>query len=523
LVADNDEAAAATGASQKDSGKYSKDDDSKGLSVENILDVASGANFCHDSTGEPYVTVRRGRGLSTMKVLSKDFRHWLTSRCYAEYVQAPSKPVLQQALELFEGQARFDETQREIFLRVGEVNGVTYFDLADGTGRVVGIDGTGYRLMDESPVLFRHSEGMLPLPEPCPGGSVYDLAPLLNLNEDDFDLLAIWLLSTLRPHGPYAVLDITGEQGSAKSFASWICRSLIDPNAACLRGAPREPRDLLIAAEHSWIVALDNLSSMSKAVADALCRMTTGTGSSVKQNYADKEEVLFTACRTVVINGIPELLIRPDLADRTLRVECPPISDSCRRSEDEMRVQFLEVHPKVLGAILEATSMAIRRRDIITRRKLILPRLADVAIHTEAASPALGWEEGKAVDLMLASRTLTRLQAVNQDAVGSALVAFAKAKHVSEWNPWQGTATELLLELDGYKGTGILPVAPNVLSGRITDLTPALREQGVIIGRDRKGHSGTREIYLRYDKAADSADNAGSVIVSTKTPVQRQC
>ena len=94
---------------------------------------------------------------------------------------------------------------------------------------------------------------------------------------------------------------------------------------------------------------------------------------------------------------------------------------------------------------------------------------------------------------------------------------------MSEWNPWQGTATELLLELDGYKGTGILPVAPNVLSGRITDLTPALREQGVIIGRDRKGHSGTREIYLRYDKAADSADNAGSVIVSTKTPVQRQC
>jgi hypothetical protein len=51
----------------------------------------------------------------------------------------------------------------------------------------------------------------------------------------------------MRDRGPYPVLALMGEQGSAKSSFATILRSLVDPNTAALRSFPREDRDLLNA------------------------------------------------------------------------------------------------------------------------------------------------------------------------------------------------------------------------------------------------------------------------------------
>jgi hypothetical protein len=68
------------------------------------------------------------------------------------------------------------------------------------------------------PVRFRRSPGMLPLPLPERGGSIAALRSNLNLsNHEDFVLVVAWLLAALRPRGPYPLLAISGEQGSAKT------------------------------------------------------------------------------------------------------------------------------------------------------------------------------------------------------------------------------------------------------------------------------------------------------------------
>src|SRR5262249_58019611 len=82
------------------------------------------------------------------------------------------------------------------------------------------------------------------LPFPVPGGTVDNLRRFLNVkNDDDFVLALAWLLAALRDRGPYPVLALSGEQGSAKSSFSTILRSLVDPNTAPLRALPREDRD----------------------------------------------------------------------------------------------------------------------------------------------------------------------------------------------------------------------------------------------------------------------------------------
>ncbi len=72
----------------------------------------------------------------------------------------------------------------------------------------------------------------------------------------DFVLVVAWALAALRNRGPYPVLVLPGEQGSAKSTFSGILRALLDPNTAPLRALPRENRDLFIAASNGHVLAL---------------------------------------------------------------------------------------------------------------------------------------------------------------------------------------------------------------------------------------------------------------------------
>lgn len=109
---------------------------------------------------------------------------------------------------------------------------------------------------------------------------------------------------------------LAGEQGSAKSTFSAVLRKLLDPNCAPLRALPREDRDLFIAANNGHVLTFDNVSGLPGWISDTLCRLATGDGFAVRQLYTDQDEVLFDAARPVILNGIEDMVTRPDLADR---------------------------------------------------------------------------------------------------------------------------------------------------------------------------------------------------------------
>src|SRR5499433_3996249 len=144
---------------------------------------------------------------------------------------APSPAALNAALNVLEAQAQFDGPQRNVSVRLAEHDGLIYLDLADEFWRCIEIGANGWRIAEDPPVRFRRSAGMQALPLPLRGGSIEALAPFLNLaNENDFMLVVVWLLEALRAGGPYPVLAIAGEQGSAKTVLSKLLRAVIDPS-----------------------------------------------------------------------------------------------------------------------------------------------------------------------------------------------------------------------------------------------------------------------------------------------------
>ena len=144
-------------------------------------------------------------------------------------------------------------------------------------------------------------------------------------------MVVAWALACLRNRGPYPVIVLSGEQGSAKSTFSAILRALLDPNTAPLRALPREDRDLFIAASNGHVLAFDNVSGLPAWISDTLCRLATGGGFAVRQLYTDQDEVLFDAARPVILNGIEDIVTRPDLADRAVFLTLEPIPEERRR------------------------------------------------------------------------------------------------------------------------------------------------------------------------------------------------
>jgi hypothetical protein len=134
-------------------------------------------------------------------------------------------------------------------------------------------------------------QGMLALPHPVIGGNVGALRRFVNLKDDeDWLLLLAWLVQAFRPTGPYPVLILLGEQGSAKTTLARIFKAITDPSTTPVRSVPRGEHDLVIAANNSWVVALDNLSGLAPWLSDALCRLSTGGGFGTRTLYENDEE-----------------------------------------------------------------------------------------------------------------------------------------------------------------------------------------------------------------------------------------
>lgn len=214
-----------------------------------LIELVQSAELFHTPDGTGFADLDINNHRETWPIRAKGFRRWLARRFFDATQGAPSSEALQSALNVIEAKAHFDAPERPVHIRVGELDGRLYLDLGDETWRAVEIDTTGWRVIDNPPVRFRLAAGMQPLPMPVPGGSVETLRSFLNVKSDaDFVLVVAWALAVLRNRGPYPVIVLSGEQGSAKSTFSAILRALLDPNTAPLRALPREDRDLFIAA-----------------------------------------------------------------------------------------------------------------------------------------------------------------------------------------------------------------------------------------------------------------------------------
>ena len=316
----------------------------KGQSVrQSLLSLVRNQNIdLFHFAEESYVTIQVKCHKETWKVRSKAFRTWISQLYFEHFQKPPNSQGVQDALSVLEGQALHNGREQEVFVRLAGNDRRIFVDLCDPDWQAIEIDENGYKVISsaDSPVRFIRTSGMKSLPLPENGGSLDEISTFLNIQDKDLVLVLAWLLMVFRPTGPYPILILNGEAGSAKTTATRILRSLTDPNLADTRTAPRSEQDLLIAAKNGRVIALENLSSIPDWLSDALCRVSTGAGFGTRTLFTNDEETLIQVCRPSVLNGINPLATRGDLVDRSLSVTLDPISEEKRKTEAEFWTSF---------------------------------------------------------------------------------------------------------------------------------------------------------------------------------------
>jgi putative DNA primase/helicase len=486
-----------------------------------IIGLTGDDEFFHDADGAAFVSFEipnaadnsPGKHRENWPLASKTYKQLLANRYYMDIKKVPDASALENAINALEFQARAGN-EYIVGLRRIQVEGSIYLDLADAAWTIIEIDARGWRLCNHPPVRFIRRNGLLPLPMPVRGGNIDDLRPLLNVDDDQWILCKAWLLSAFNGEMSLPILAVNGEQGSAKSTLCRILRQLIDPNKALLRSFPRDERDLIISANNGLVMAFDNLSGLSPTMADALCRLSTGAGFSTRALYSDDEEAIFSGRRSIIINGIEDLAGRADLLDRSITLTLRPLSDNNRREEKDIQSKFDHLHPGLLGALLDAVSAALRNGPNVKVENM--PRMADFARWTVAGEVVLKIPEGR---FLTAYRD--NIGGSNELALESSPI-YEPIKKLLELKPehrWEGTATELLEELNGvagFTGTGETkpskdwPSSPRALRSKINRVAPNFRRAGIDIETGRTKQSRRITLSLKRPKENTAAQIGGS-------------
>jgi hypothetical protein len=433
------------------------------------------AELFHDQHDTPYARIAIGNRQQIVRCRSAIFRRWLNSLAYDTTRRVPGSEAFNSALNVIEAKA-FRAAVHELGNRVAHVahGDGFWYDIGDGTA--FRIDAAGYEHQECPPILFASYAHQQAQVHPT-AGDVYRLFDFIKITDADHQLLtAVWLVTALVPDIPHPVLVAHGPQGSGKSSACRIIRSMVDPSSLGTMSLPRHHNELVQKLAHHYVAPFDNIDNLSSSQSDTLCRASTGEGFSKRQLYTDDEDVIYSYRRCVILNGINIAATRADLLDRSILIGLDRIAPEKRREEEELEAAFEVAKPEILGGMFDVLSKAIRIRPEIKLKAL--PRMADFARWGCAIAQALG---KPSKDFLDAYQRNIRQQ--NREVLDGQPVAAAVEVFMKNQEQWKGSPSELLEALEVVDAVDIKakswPKAPHILTRRLNEVQPNLAEVGI--------------------------------------------
>lgn len=460
-----------------------EDNERKGVSIQEAVELL--CNSCDlwlAEDKEIFVSFEAGpkddRHWEHWYLHSREAEGWIRINLHAATKKMPRKNDIEECKAQLEAVALNLRNEHPVCLRVAMHGGNLYVDLGTSDWQVAEITDKGWDVIKNPPVKFRRVSNMMPLPTPERGGSIELLRSEINTKgRRDFLLAVSWLIGAFNPFGPYAILLFTGQAGSAKSCAARTILKYVNASQAPTQGAPKDEQGLMVMAEHNVAVCFDNSGTMKGFLPNALCRLATGSGLSMRKLYKNKEMVFFGGARPIMLTAISPPCRQSDFIDRTIQIKLQQIPTGVgkRKTERQMRTGSKQSEGKILGAIFDILSTLLSNLDKIDPDSLDLPRMADFAYWVVCAEEAIGWKKGEFLQYFAINRAESFNHALDGDvlAVGIEKIMVGQEK-------WEGNATELraslVKELDSSAG---VPENPSILSNELNSLAVALNMKGI--------------------------------------------
>jgi len=482
--------------------------------------------FFHDQFQSPWVCVSINGHRENIKVKSGKFKNYLIRLYFQDTGEGCGRETLQQVQDLCSAKALYEGEQRTLSVRAAWQGQNILIDLGGPDWKAIEITAEGWRVIQPKRPPFRRFSHMKALPEPKPGGAIEDILNILPIQDETSQILIrVWLPTLLLPDIPRPGLVLAGLQGSGKTFASERLRELIDPSEHLTQSLCRDEKELVQSLDHNYLPCFDNLTSLPLYASNMLCRAVTGGGYDKRELYSDDEDVCYSFCRPFLMNGISVAASRPDLLDRVLICELTRISTEDRKPLKRLMAEFKELQPKVLAAILDAISGAMRIKDTIELETL--HRLADWQEWAAAVAEATGIGRQTFLTALETNISRQHSEVNSQDPTAVCVLQF-----MADHQEWSGTPTELYAELAKIAENMKLdreqswPKAPNTFTRKLKGVSHNLAAEGIeVTGPIKVGRNREKQIILTRISAdptsnrqepsagmprADTADDTGA-------------
>ncbi|WKN20630.1 toprim domain-containing protein [Azotobacter vinelandii] len=428
----------------------------------------------HDANKDVFARDRKTGEVRNLT--SRQFRDCLLAGFYTDTGKAPRDQSLREALATLGGLGRFQGECLAVHLRTAGAAGEYFLDLATpGSSRAVRLIPGRWEVVDKTEAAFVRPESMQALPEPIPGGPIEPLWKVANVPHGSRLLALAWLVECLRPDTPYPVLELLGEQGSAKSTTQTALRRLIDPNACDLRGAPKAVEDIFVSAGACALVSYENISYLSAPMQDALCVLATGGGFAKRKLYSDSEESVISVKRPIVLNSISAAVTAQDLVDRAITVETPVITE--RLEVTALWREYEESRPHLLGALLDIAAKALALLPQMSIPADERPRLVEFALLGMAVAKAAGKEPEDFLREFNACRQEALSRTIDASPVAAAVVDLIEARPQGMTAP----VKDIKEALEQYRPDGCdsWPRSAKGIGDALRRAAPALRQLGI--------------------------------------------
>ena len=445
---------------------------SSSTQAEKILELVSGLELFHDEHGVAYTFI----DFNAVMLESKKFKQWLSHKFKKEAGKVPNKESLSQAVSAMVGDAIFEQEEKKLYVRVADKDSAFYYDM--GNGKVVKTTTKGWELT-EAPILFRRHKHQQIQVMPKKGGNPWRLFDFINIsNENDHELLILVLIiSYFIPDIAHPIFHLHGTQGSGKTTLFKITKIICDPSSAGVLISPTNRDQLIQVLSHHYVCLFDNMSYIKQDMSDILCMASTGGGCSKRELFSNDEDFIYHFKHCIGINGIAQLIYKPDLMDRSILLHLNRITPEKRKEEVALWSSFDKALPGILGGIFDAisTAMAIYPKVRIDG----LPRMADFAKWGYAIAEALGVRGERFLKAYHHN-----ISQQNEEVIQGSTLAQAVLSLIEDEPRFEGTVKEAFRKLKENAGNfpttdNSFPKAPNKLKNALEKIRPNLTNCGI--------------------------------------------
>jgi len=461
----------------------------------------------------------------------KALKSVLMAEVYRVLGIAASSSVIATALDTLEGLTRV-KAPTDVYLRSAQRKSSIYLDLGNHTNEVVEIAPYGWRLMSdlmaearsqdgedekhdgdwEQPVpfcpVFRRSSTIRPLPIPVDdeqwmqraggedvlnGREQFGKIIGLDVTDSRFHLVWGWLVASLFSEVARPALWLTGPQGSGKTTVGLSILGVVSPTDRMGGNFGKNERDDLALLGGSYIPSFDNLTRISQASNDFICRMVTGTETASRRLYTDDDLHLTTLMRTAMFTSINlPVGLREDGLERIVHLHFDRIDERDRRREGDLRAEFSEHHPRILGCLLSDVAGVLGNLHEAKSQLTSLPRMADYATILYALDLHL-WMQPQYRRFLSSYRAAVSEEMEDRalnDPFTSAVLKIAERR-----SGWTGSLKMLLQQLDSPtiadERPSWWPQSSRALANLLRSHHESLRSVGVDVqhlGRQNDGY-----------------------------------